>query len=285
MLHELVSLVKQTQSEREASEHTLNGIAKTHDRMKNEQRISPYFKQKLQGLYHNALQDAKRELAQVEQALDKVSEIKQEIGEKQSRPVTQPLNFEDIQARKSGMRRGMLMTVLQQYAHEQDVWRGKPGESLPPLTGAISADEKHKCKPEDQVAARVRTEDGEEQWILAEVVSYNSHNHRYVVDDIDEEGHNEKRRYHVSKRRIIPLPRYKVDPKLHPQALFKPKQLVLALYPQTTCFYRAIIHEQPSDINSEYSVLFEDTTYPDGYSPPLDVPQRYVLPVRETRKK
>ena len=44
-----------------------------------------------------------------------------------------------------------------------------------------------------QVAARVRTEDGEEQWILAEVVSYNSHNHRYVVDDIDEEGHNEKR--------------------------------------------------------------------------------------------
>jgi SAGA-associated factor 29 len=99
MLHELVSLVKQTQSEREASEHTLNGIAKTHDRMKNEQRISPYFKQKLQGLYHNALQDAKRELAQVEQALDKVSEIKQEIGEKQSRPVTQPLNFEDIQAR------------------------------------------------------------------------------------------------------------------------------------------------------------------------------------------
>ena len=38
-------------------------------------------------------------------------------------------------------------------------------------------------------------------------------------------------------------------------------------------------------ISSEYSVLFEDTTYPDGYSPPLDVPQRYVLPVRETRKK
>ena len=43
------------------------------------------------------------------------------------------------------------------------------------------------------MSARVRTEDGDEQWILAEVVSYNSHNHRYVVDDIDEEGHNEKR--------------------------------------------------------------------------------------------
>lgn len=42
-----------------------------------------------------------------------------------------------------------------------------------------------------QVAARVKTEDGEEQWILAEVFSYQ--NHRYSVDDIDEEGHNELR--------------------------------------------------------------------------------------------
>ena len=48
------------------------------------------------------------------------------------------------------------------------------------------------CDP-CQVAARVKTEDGEEQWILAEVHSYNSHNHRYIVDDIDEEGHNEQR--------------------------------------------------------------------------------------------
>lgn len=71
---------------------------------------------------------------------------------------------------------------------------------------------------------------------------------------------------------------YKADPALNPEALFKPKQLVLALYPQTTCFYRAVIHKQPKDGSSDYSVLFEDTSYPDGYSPPLDVPQRYVLP-------
>lgn len=38
-------------------------------------------------------------------------------------------------------------------------------------------------------------------------------------------------------------------------------------------------------VHSEYSVLFEDTTYPEGYSPPLGVPQRYVLPVRETRRR
>ena len=30
--------------------------------------------------------------------------------------------------RPGTMRRGMLMTVLQQYALDQPVWRGKPGE-------------------------------------------------------------------------------------------------------------------------------------------------------------
>ena len=34
------------------------------------------------------------------------------------------------------------------------------------------------------------------------------------------------RRYHVSKRRIIPLPIYKVDPETQQQALFKPKQVM-----------------------------------------------------------
>jgi len=39
------------------------------------------------------------------------------------------------------------------------------------------------------VAARVRSTDGEENWILAEVVAYNSNSCRYEVDDIDaEEG-------------------------------------------------------------------------------------------------
>ena len=87
--------------------------------------------------------------------------------------------------------------------------------SPPPLCGCVPVDDKYRCKPSDQVyivcdrfigwldhvsscdpcqvAARVKTEDGEEQWILAEVHSYNSHNHRYIVDDIDEEGHNEQR--------------------------------------------------------------------------------------------
>ena len=36
--------------------------------------------------------------------------------------------FINIDNRRQGMRRGMLMTVLHQYAIEQPVWKGKPGE-------------------------------------------------------------------------------------------------------------------------------------------------------------
>ena len=44
-----------------------------------------------------------------------------------ARSTAMPRNIEEV--RRSGtMRRGMLMTVLQQYALEQLVWRGKPGE-------------------------------------------------------------------------------------------------------------------------------------------------------------
>uniref|UniRef100_A0A8C9H9G7 SGF29 C-terminal domain-containing protein n=1 Tax=Piliocolobus tephrosceles TaxID=591936 RepID=A0A8C9H9G7_9PRIM len=70
--------------------------------------------------------------------------------------------------------------------------------------------------------------------------------HRYEVDDIDEEG---KERHTLSRRRVIPLPQWKANPETDPEALFQKEQLVLALYPQTTCFYRALIHAPPQRVN------------------------------------
>lgn len=106
--------------------------------------------------------------------------------------------------------------------------------------------------------------------------------HRYEVDDIDEEG---KERHTLSRRRVIPLPQWKANPETDPEALFQKEQLVLALYPQTTCFYRALIHAPPQRPQDDYSVLFEDTSYADGYSPPLNVAQRYVVACKEPKKK
>lgn len=57
------------------------------------------------------------------------------------------------------------------------------------------------------------------------------------------------RRHTLSRRRIIPLPQWKANPETDPDALFSKDQLVLALYPQTTCFYRALIHTPPHRVS------------------------------------
>lgn len=60
---------------------------------------------------------------------------------------------------------------------------------MPPLCGAIPAESNYIGKPGDKVAARVKSADGEENWILAEIVQHSSSTNKYEVDDIDaEEG-------------------------------------------------------------------------------------------------
>lgn len=106
----------------------------------------------------------------------------------------------------------------------------------------------------------------EENWILAEVVQYISSANKYEVDDIVEE---QKDRHILSKRHIVPLPLMKANPETDGQALSTKGTTVMALYPQTTCFYKAVINQLPQTANEEYEVLFEDPTYADGYSPLL----------------
>ncbi|KAL4836298.1 hypothetical protein H8958_017137 [Nasalis larvatus] len=135
--------------------------------------------------------------------------------------------YNDSEPPRKTMRRGVLMTLLQQSAMTLPLWIGKPGDKPPPLCGAIPGSWDYVARPGDKVAARVKAMDGDEQWILAEVVSYSHATNKYEVDDIDEEG-------------------------------------------------------RPQD---DYSVLFEDTSYADGYSPPLNVARRYVVACKEPKKK
>jgi hypothetical protein len=58
----------------------------------------------------------------------------------------------------------------------------------------------------------------------------------------------------------------------------------MALYPQTTCFYKAVINQLPQTAQDEYQVLFEDSSYTEGFSPPLMVAQRYVIAIKEKKK-
>uniref|UniRef100_A0A452U2S0 SAGA-associated factor 29 n=1 Tax=Ursus maritimus TaxID=29073 RepID=A0A452U2S0_URSMA len=258
----------------ERSEHNLVNIQKTHERMQTENKISPYYRTKLRGLYTTAKADAEAECNILRKALDKIAEIKSLLEERRIAAKIAGL-YNDSEPPRKTMRRGVLMTLLQQSAMTLPLWIGKPGDKPPPLCGAIPASGDYVAKPGDKVAARVKAVDGDEQWILAEVVSYSHATNKYEVDDIDEEG---KERHTLSRRRIIPLPQWKANPETDPEALFQKEQLVLALYPQTTCFYRALIHTPPQRPQDDYSVLFEDTSYADGYSPPLNVAQRPFSP-------
>ncbi|XP_023226680.1 SAGA-associated factor 29-like [Centruroides sculpturatus] len=276
-LKELYHVIHQCQDERNRSEHNLTNIAKTHERMQHEQKLSPYYKTKLRGLYKTAMQDADSEAELLRKALDTIAEVRAIRNERRIATKNSA-----VERPKETIRRGALMKMLQQNALTLPLWIGKGNEKPPPLCGAIPAESNYIAKVGDMVAALVKAPDGDENWILAEVIQYNHNTNKYEVDDIDEE---QKERHFLSRRRVVPLPLMRANPETDPEALFSKGTLVMALYPQTTCFYRAVIHEPPKGAQEEYQVLFEDSSYADGYSPPLSVAQRYVIVCKESRKK
>ncbi|ESN91015.1 hypothetical protein HELRODRAFT_186194 [Helobdella robusta] len=319
MWRELQASLREFLSEKERSDQTMVSIQKIHDRVSQESRgishITPYYRAKLRALCTSGAQDTDILKNILLKSAEKVKEIKawkklemdgcsncnltnntclssnvdnsgivtaNSSSSSSSNNNSSSSNSSSTQKRHI-VRRGVLMSGLQQDAHSLPLWSGKLGEKPPSLCGAIPADNNYVGKPGDKVAARVKGQDDEENWILAEIVSYNSLTSKYDVDDIDaEEG---KERHSLGRRRVVPLPVWKANPETDPGALFTKDTLVLALYPQTTCFYRALIHEPPRKSSDNYSVLFEDTSYPDGYSPPLHVAQRYVIVCKEDKKK
>ncbi|XP_062512593.1 SAGA-associated factor 29-like [Corticium candelabrum] len=295
-LKELHLLVKKTQEERVRAEPTLVNIAKTHDKMKAESKVSAYFKNKLKSLYVAAQEDARKEAGMLQRCLDKIAEVKMLRSKVANSAATMGHSkagasglaasiFETEQPRKPVMRRGVLISLLQQAANQLPVWRPQePDEKPPPLCGAIPAEHNFVPKPGSQVCARIQGQDGEEQWILAEVISYNAHLCKYTVEDIDEEGSTARERHVLTKRKVLALPSMKADPAVTPSAIHSKGQSVMAVYPQTTCFYKGFIASVPSNVDDDYSVLFEDVSYPEGYSPALKVPQRYILPIKERKR-
>ena len=102
-------------------------------------------------------------------------------------------------------------------------------------------------------AALVRGPDGDENWILAEVVSHSASSGRYEVDDIDEE---QKERHTLSRRKVIPLPTMRACPETNPEALYEVGTTVMAIYPQTTCFYKGVIKAQPQAGSATHFIIY-----------------------------
>lgn len=269
----LYHLVHEIETQRVRSEHNLNNIIKTYEKVTPEDKVSPYYQQKLKNLYNAAIGDSQQEEEILRKALGKINEIRAIRNERR------------IQARNAGnketIRRGALMKMLLSTAQTLPLYVGKTPGAKPPPCGAIPAEPTYIAKMGDMVAALVKGSEEEENWILAEVVQFNPTTNKYEVDDIDEE---QKDRHTLSRRRVVPLPLMRANPETDPHALFPKGSIVMALYPQTTCFYKAVVNQLPTTATEEYEVLFEDATYADGYSPPLNVAQRYVISIKESKK-
>lgn len=272
-LKQLYSLVHDIEKERSSNEITINSINKTQDKIAADGRITPYYQQKLKALYSNAILDAEKEEEALRKSLNKINEIRTIRHERRILAKTT--------GNKDTLRRGAHMKMLQTSAQTLPLWVSKIGEKPPPLCGAIPAESNYIAKPGDMVAALVKGIEEEENWILAEVVLYNSQTNKYEVDDIDEV---QKERHTLSRRRVIPLPLMRANPETEEEALFPKGSVVMALYPQTTCFYKALVNQLPITAMDDYEVLFEDSTYADGYAPPLAVAQRYVITYKENKK-
>ncbi|KAI8094950.1 SGF29 tudor-like domain-containing protein [Gilbertella persicaria] len=107
------------------------------------------------------------------------------------------------------------------------------------------------------VAARQPSKDKNEEWILAVVIQYHADKNKYEVEDVDQDDYGQKQRYMLPPRYVIPVlsseeARLSVE--------IPAQQDVLALYPGTTCFYKATVVAPPSKSKEikNYRVRFED---------------------------
>jgi len=274
-LRNIQQLVAQIATAHGKTEPTVTAINKLHEKGRENDKLSHANKLKLKTHYTAALAEAETEEALVRQALEKIYEIRSIKHERR------------LQAKLAGtgnketLRRGHIMKMLLTSAQVLPLWIGATEKEKPPqLCGAIGPDPNYVAKVGDMVAALVRSPDGDDNWILAEVLRYNATAQKYELDDIDEE---QKEMLTLPRRSVIPLPLLRANPETNPEALFRNDTLTLALYPQTTCFYKAIVTAVPARHDAEYEVQFEDNTYSEGYSPPLKVAQRYVIAYPTTR--
>jgi len=271
-LKELMKTLKKCEASRKVSEAGLEVVNTQHKEVETEGILSVENQVKLLSSYQQSVGDAEKEEEELRRALDKIYQIRNMRSEMR------------LAARASGnkenIRRAAHMKMLANSAQTIPLWVGQEGEQPPQLCGAIPADQNYVASTGDMVAALVKG-DEDENWILAEVVSFNHSTGKYDVDDIDEE---QKDRHTLSKRKVIPLPTMRANPDTASEALYEHGSTVMAVYPQTTCFYKGVIKEQPITPADDYEVLFEDPSYGDGYSPPLTVAQRYIIQVVEKKK-
>uniref|UniRef100_A0AC34PV80 SGF29 C-terminal domain-containing protein n=1 Tax=Panagrolaimus sp. JU765 TaxID=591449 RepID=A0AC34PV80_9BILA len=250
---------------------TLDEIATRHeDTSEGTSRYVAKYNQIINNAKNEALTDEKR-MKLLKENLRLLNKLKNEMDG--LRPIYSMIT--DIRKTREeialnlDVNRPQLMDLVYHGGKHLPLWMGDLGETLPSRAGCLKDD----SLPEngELIAAYVK-----DMWILAEVKSVDEDN-RITIRDVDDDGEGFVR---ISTDQLILLPLYRVDPKRHPYAIFDQNCVVLALYPQTTCFYKGIVESPPSTADDSYLITFEDEEYEGGYAPAVNVSQRFVLNYR-----
>eukprot|EP01031_Cornospumella_fuschlensis_P031006 gene31006-37473_t len=124
--------------------------------------------------------------------------------------------------------------------------------------------------PGEQVAANM-TKSGEDGcWIIGNVLQFDPRTSHYLVQDEDDPN------------RVVTLPPDYVRRLEDTAEHLRRGDEVMAVFPETTSFYRAVIAKNPkpplnSNTQWEVVVRFEDDEDENGNVPPRRVPARFVL--------
>ncbi|KAI6175348.1 Protein of unknown function DUF1325 domain containing protein [Aphelenchoides bicaudatus] len=237
----------------EKMNESLKAIRSHSERLVTGQKVTHTNKAKLVALYETALKQCQCESDAIRKILSDIQQIR-------------GAEFELVL--NSKMSRGQMINLLSEQANTLPLNVGGIEGHPQPGVGAIPYPEKSEIPIGAVVAAFV-----DDVWILAMIANQTSQG-KYSIRDIDDEH---SRRIDIVRKRLIPLPTHRADPQRDGHALFPVNAIVLALYPQTTCFYKGFVVRTPQTPNDDYYVAFEDSTFDTGFSPSFVVAQRYVI--------
>lgn len=115
-----------------------------------------------------------------------------------------------------------------------------------------------------------KSSDEESSWILGNVLQYDLKSHSYVVQDEDDVN------------RVMQLPFANVKRLEDTAQHLRRGDRVLAVFPETTSFYKAVVAKQPKAPSGQQAmwevvVKFDDDEDESGKNPARRVPARFVL--------
>eukprot|EP01083_Nonionella_stella_P078488 214826_1 len=138
---------------------------------------------------------------------------------------------------------------------------------------------KNAARPAEQVAAKITRTNENGSWILASVQRFYAESETYDVQDEDDTS------------KLIRLPwTHVMRLSTGTEGCFTKNTKVMAIFPETTSFYRAIVSKDPvwklpkgstAPVVKELILKFDDDEDGEGHTPHRRVPARYVIPLPE----